>query len=264
MTSSRYPLLAILAIAGAFPASALDSFAVASVKLSANQNPIPGQGGLGPPIPSKPVASLSIDHATLQGMLSRAYSLRITSIVGPGWIESAYYDVNAKVPPGAGREKIAEMLRNLLTQRFDLRVRLETRIVDGWALVAGPLPLKLTPTSLPVDPADSDPEGVPGRNIRFGVEGAQMKITAKGDSMEGLAKLIVGELDEPVQDKTGVKGVFDFTLQGEKTNPAEMFSHIDAASVKRSLRPYGLDLVRQKGEKITLHVDSGNKNPKPN
>jgi uncharacterized protein (TIGR03435 family) len=83
-------------------------------------------------------------------------------------------------------------------------------------------------------------------------------------AVQGLANGIWGEIGQPVQDLTGLKGVFDITLEGETDNPADVLVGMSAASTKKSLRSYGLDFVRQKIQVNTLRVDSANKTPTPN
>ena len=61
-------LLIVVMTAHAWSAPLEDGFEVASVKLSANQNAKPGLGGI-PPIPSGPIATLSLSHATFRGLL---------------------------------------------------------------------------------------------------------------------------------------------------------------------------------------------------
>jgi len=248
----------------AWPAS-LDGggFEAASVKLSANQDAVRGVGGLAP-IPSGPIATLSLPHGTFRGLLMSAYGLRYLSIEGPSWIDSTYYDVAAKVPSGAHRQQVAEMLQRLLIERFGMSVRWQTRIENGWALVAGSAPLKLKKTDLAGDAADWGPNGAPNSYSRLVTKERTRTITLKGFSMQGLASSVWGEVREPVQDLTGLKGAFDITLEGETDNPADFMAGMSAASVKESLRRYGLDLVRQKVQVKTLRVDSANRIPKPN
>jgi uncharacterized protein (TIGR03435 family) len=239
-----------------------DGFEVASVKLSANQNAVPGVGGI-PPIPSGPIATLSLSHATFRGLLMRAYGVRYSSIIGPSWIDSIYYDVTAKVPSGARGQQVAQMLQKLLAERFGLSVRWDTNIVSGWAIAAGSAPLKLKKTSLAVT-ADLEPDGVPNRYPMLTRKDSTRTLLMKGFSMQGLANGIWGEIGQPVQDLTGLKGAFDITLEGETDNPEDILVGMSAASVKKSLRSYGLDFVRQKVQVKTLRVDSANKTPTPN
>jgi uncharacterized protein (TIGR03435 family) len=246
----------------AWPAPLKDGFEVASVKLSANQNDVRGAAG-SPPIPSGPIAILSLPHATFRGLLMRAYGVRYLSIIGPSWIDSVYYDVTAKVPSGARGPQVAQMLQKLLAERFGLSVRWETKSVNGWAIVAGSGPLKLEKTSLAVT-ADLEPDGVPNRYPRLTRKDSMRTLLMKGFSMQGLANGVWGEIGQPVQDLTGLKGAFDVTIEGETDNPADVLVGMSAASVKKSLRSYGLDFVRQKVQVKTLRVDSANKTPTTN
>jgi uncharacterized protein (TIGR03435 family) len=176
-------------------------------------------------------------------------------------MESTYFDVNAKVPAGAGAKQIAAMLQSLLTERFEMRVRWETKLVDGWALVTGHSPLKIARTSLPGSPTDADPDGVPTRVVAFMHKAGTLSVVHKGISMQGLAKDLWVEVNEPVQDFTGLKGAFDITLEGDEESPA---SPVSVSSMRRALRACGLDLVRQKVQKTTLLIESASKKPKAN
>lgn len=247
----------------AWSASFNDGFEVASIKLSANQNAVPGVAGM-PPIPSGPISTLSLSHATLHGLLMRAYGVRYSSVTGPSRMDSTYYDVVAKVPPGAGRQQVQDMLQKLLVERFAMRVGWETTLVSGWALVTGPAPLKLKKTDLPVDPADLEPDGAPNRYLSLSRHDRMRTITMKGSSMQGLVNAVWSEVGEPVEDLTGLKGAFDITLEGETDSPEDIMVGMSAASVKECQRGYGLDLVRQKVQIKTLRVDSANRTPKPN
>jgi uncharacterized protein (TIGR03435 family) len=260
-TFSSLLLLVIMMTAHfAWAAPLNDGFEVASVKLSAKQEAILGLGGA-PPIPSGAIATLSLPHATMRGLLMRAYGVRYLSIVGPSWIDSTYYDVTAKVPSGVRGQQVAEMLQKLLAERFDLRVQWETKAVGGWALVAGSVPLKLKKTTLV---GDFEPDGTRNRYPMLKRTDRMRTLVLKGFSMQGLANTIWGEVGDPVQDVTGLKGAFDITLEGETDNAADIMVGMSAASVIKSLRSYGLDLVRQKVQVKTLRLDSANRIPKPN
>jgi len=156
------------------------------------------------------------------------------------------------------------MLQKLLVERFGLSVRWETKTVSGWALMAGSAPLKLKKTDLAGGAADLEPDGLPNRYSKMTSKDDMRTILMKGFSIQGLANAAWAEVGEPVQDLTGLKGAFDITLEGETDNPADIMAGMSAASVKKSLRSYGLDFVRQKVQVKTLRVDSANKTPTPN
>jgi uncharacterized protein (TIGR03435 family) len=116
-------------------------------------------------------------------------------------------------------------------------------------------------TTLPGEPTDFDPDGVPGRSISFTYKAGGATVVSKGLSMHGLAQDLWVDLAQPVQDFTGLKGAFDITLEDDResiTAPASL------ASMKKALRAYGLDLVRRKIQTKTLRVESAMKTPKPN
>jgi uncharacterized protein (TIGR03435 family) len=262
MNTHRYLLFGIAAVTLTSYAwsDSSQEFIAASVKLSANQNDIAGVWG-GPPIPTEPVSTLNLTHAKLQGLLSEAYSLRIFQISGPSWIESTYYDVTAKVPKGAGRLQMSEMLQKLLSERFQMQVRLETKESNGWALVVGRPPLKLKRTSLPGEPTVDHPDGVPGRWSSHEFGSGTRKDVNHGESMHGLALTLWAQVGEPVQDVTGLKGAYDFTLELEGV---ERMASPSPASVWRALRECGLDLVRRRVQAKRLIVESATKTPTPN
>jgi len=65
----------------------------------------------------------------------RAHQVRYEQISGPAWIESARYDLVATVRPGATREQVNEMLKNLLLERFKLALHHEIRNFPVYELV---------------------------------------------------------------------------------------------------------------------------------
>jgi len=265
MNTHRYLLFGIAAVtltSYAWSGSSQE-FIVASVKLSAQQNDIAGDFGIGPAIPTGPVATLRFPHTTLQGLLGRAYSLRVFQVSGPSWIEHTYYDVTAAVPKGAGRSQMAEMLQKLLAERFQMTVRLETKESNGWALVVGRPPLKLKRTSLPGKPTVDDPESVPDSGVTIEFSPGTKKVIRRGASMYGLALSLWGAMGEPVQDATGLKGAYDFTLEFEQ-GEGERMTSVSPASARRALRECGLDLVRRQIQTKRLVVDSATKTPIPN
>ncbi len=183
-------------------------------------------------------------------------------ISGPPWIERTYYDVTAKAPEGASRLQIVEMLRKLLSERFQMKVRFEAKESNGWALVVGRSPVKLKPTSLPGEPTVDFPDGVPKRwsSTRFGSAGR--KEAFYGESMHGLALDLWGELGgDPVQDLTGLTGAYDFTLDLEGVDRLESPSPY---SERKALGALGLDLVRQRVQTKRLIVESATMTPIPN
>jgi len=101
--------------------------------------------------------------ATLQALLISAYGVKTDQILGPGWIESERYDIEAKVPPGSTRPQFILMLQNLLADRFKVTLHKDTKEFSVYELTVAKDGPKLKPS--PIDP-DYKPlaEGTPLRN----------------------------------------------------------------------------------------------------
>jgi uncharacterized protein (TIGR03435 family) len=59
------------------------------------------------------------------------------------------YDIAATVPPGATREQLNLMLRNLLAQRFELTLHHQQKEFPEWELTIAKGGPKLKPTAYP-------------------------------------------------------------------------------------------------------------------
>lgn len=67
-------------------------------------------------------------YATLRELIEAAYGVEENQVVdGPGWVDSAHFEVNARVPDGMAIGDVQAMLQSLLQERFNLVVRREQR-----------------------------------------------------------------------------------------------------------------------------------------
>ncbi len=110
------------------------------------------------------------------------------------------YDLVAKAGRKAGRAEIMQMLKALLADRFKLKVHRETKELRVYSLVTGKDGPKLHASE---DDGDSDTERAAGGGLTF-----------KRTSMPALAEFLSGlaSIQRPVLDRTGIRGVFNFTL----------------------------------------------------
>ena len=174
------------------------------------------------------------------------FPLRDDQVVGgPGWINSKYYDVDAKIEDSLAEQfrqhpeqlggQLRLMLRSMLADRFKLRVSHATKELPAYALVAakgGPkfLDQKMMPgdsypsLSTPNQPARGQP-CVPKVGWACG---------ARYMSMRELAIFLSGlpEMTRPVIDQTGLKDTYFIHLEYEHTHrPASMFNAQDGGRV---------------------------------
>ena len=54
---------------------------------------------------------------------------------GPAWFDRELFDINATASSGATREDMLLMVRSLLAERFGLRLHIDSRPLDAFALV---------------------------------------------------------------------------------------------------------------------------------
>jgi uncharacterized protein (TIGR03435 family) len=103
---------------------------------------------------------ITASRVTLLNVLERAYGVQADQISGPGWLAEEYYDIAAKLAPGATEEQLRLMLQNLLTERFKLALHREKKEFPAWNLVVAKDGSKLKTTGYP-DAKLGPGEGVP-------------------------------------------------------------------------------------------------------
>lgn len=82
----------------------------------------------------------SVDLALLIGI---AYRLPEDQIPGPGWLADERFAIAAKLPEGASKNQVPEMLLTMLAERFKMAVHREQKVRPVYTLVVGKGPLKL-------------------------------------------------------------------------------------------------------------------------
>ncbi len=196
--------LAVLALTIGSAAHA-QKFEVASIKPNAaNDNRVM--------IRMAPGGRFTATGVPLKMLIAQAYGVRPFQISGgPGWIETDGWDVNAKMEDGAPDrvppEQVQALLRNLLEERFGLKVRRESKESSGYALVQGKNGPKLKQVEATARAGAAGPPGA--ARIRMG----RGLIQAEGMSMQLLAQQLSNQLGRPVVDKTGLAGAYEVELK---------------------------------------------------
>jgi uncharacterized protein (TIGR03435 family) len=166
------------------------SFEVTSVK--------PNKSGSNDSSTNTTNGSITAENVSLRQLIFRAYGVSGYSLSGPAWLGDDKFDISAKQPGGASRDQMQAMLRSLLAERFGLVAHFEQKSLSGYALVPGKKPPTLH---------DKPPNA--GVNTHSGGG----RLNATNVSMADLAGLLARQLDQPVQDQTGLAGVTDVTLE---------------------------------------------------
>jgi uncharacterized protein (TIGR03435 family) len=163
---------------------------------------------------------------SLRTLVFLAYRLQFYQLTTPEWMDKVSFDVVAKVPAGATQNDLRVMLQDLLAERFALKVHQESRAAAGYLLRVGKGGPKLKP-SPPLSPdadtsfpkrfdVDKDgflvlPTGV-ANMITFPTGSGISRATAGRQSMGALCTWLGRQLQQPVQDGTGLAGLYDFHL----------------------------------------------------
>jgi uncharacterized protein (TIGR03435 family) len=191
-------------------------------------------------------------NVPLRFCLEWAYDLKDYEVSGPDWIKSENrYDIVANAP-GASDNEMRLMLQTLLTERFQMKLHRETKTLDVYSLLPGKGAPKVKEAS--ADEQTSLGPG-PGNGAMFTKQ-----------PISRLTFLLTRRMDRPVIDLTGLKGLYDFTLDlsglGFNGNPPEDTS---APSIFTTVQEnLGLRLEAQKAPIQVLIVDRAEKIPTAN
>jgi uncharacterized protein (TIGR03435 family) len=159
------------------------------------------------PTPDPPVRTgmfpkpglLNVGNYTLKRLIAEVYRVKTYQLVGgPAWIDTDHFDIVAKAPDGAKFGEMIQMLIPLMEDRFQLKLRRETREMPIYALTVAPKGVRMKPA------AADEKKG-------FSINGTSVQ--GFKVSMRMLADILGGQLDRPVRDESGLAGEFAFMLK---------------------------------------------------
>ncbi len=203
-------------------------------------------------------------NLTLKELIMMAYRLRKEQVFGgPAWTGSEHFDIQAKYEAAAAldskqpltdaqkeekQRQFEERIRSLLVDRFQLSVKLETKEMPVYVMVAAKGGPKLQPAK------DSS-------NDRHGTRSRRGTLTGTSSDLENLANALGYQFDRPVLDKTGIKGRFDYQLDWTPDPPPGATpTEISGPSIFTALQDQlGLKLESQKVEMPFLTIERAEK-----
>ncbi len=142
----------------------------------------------------------------LNVVLMTAFNVKGDQIIGPSWLDSDCFTIDAKMPAGATKDQLPSLLQALLVERFGLVAHKESREKQGFALVVD----KNGPKVKASDMNSPDTIRNAGR-VQFGATLNSSGI--KGSmTMATLARLLSNRLKAPVEDLTGLQGKYDVDI----------------------------------------------------
>lgn len=212
----------------------------------------------------------SCTNIPLTTIIGIAYGVRQDLISGgPGWVNSTGFDVEAKVAGSdleafkklSPRQRFA-LLQSLLAERFQLKVRHETKVLPMYDLVVakgGPKLKVAPPADQPSDAPPDAPKDLTSAKLRGRMTMGPGMFKGEALPMKALANNLSSILEHTVVDKTGLSGDYDFDLKWtpEDAAPAADNGAADSgASIFTAVQEQlGLKLQSTKGPVNTLVID---------
>ena len=154
-----------------------------------------------------PGGRFAASNVSLRMLLKEAYGMRDFQIENtPKWFDSERYDVSAKSEKASSSEELSEMLQTLLADRFRLKMHTEERELQAYALAIGKNGPKLKEAQ-----AGESSIGVKFRGMGH-LTGARASMEQLAEALSDVRLNGRAMLERPVLDRTGLTGIYDFTL----------------------------------------------------
>jgi uncharacterized protein (TIGR03435 family) len=201
-------------------------------------------------------AMVRYSNVSLKILIAMAYRFDSRLVQGgPAWLDEQPYDLTAKLPPGVSKDRVPEMLRTLLAERFHLVLRRETKEQRVYFLVVAKNGAKLT-KARSAEGKDLDQvrgDHPPSQITSGGIMGHSM-------TMRTLAGNLAILLKTQVVDHTGLTGTFDIDLRYTPEESKDPGPSLFAA-IQEQL---GLKLETGKGPVEVLVVEGAERIPTGN
>jgi uncharacterized protein (TIGR03435 family) len=248
-TAFMFGLLDVPEVRGQSQATPKLEFEVASIK--PHDPVVPAQGMRIDP------DGITYSRVTLYECIKAAFSVYGYQISGADSfgeiVISDRYDVVAKAGHTTNKAEVMQMLQALLEERFKLKVHRETKEIPVYALVVGKNAPKLLAS-----------EGDGASNMARAIGGG---LTFDRTSMPNLAEFLSGldSIHRPVLDRTGIQGLFKFTLtpfDGQLADPsgaADKRALFTWPTIFTDIQSLGLKLESTKAPVEMLRIDHAEK-----
>lgn len=202
-------------------------------------------------------------NLSLRTLISDAYGVQeflIDDRAMPDWVRSDRWDVTAKPPADVtGVGPFPGMLQRLLSDRFALRIRSEPRQLPAYRL-ARVRPDRLGPALVPFTGECQTPQRSEGErcwlSIKLSIQSSSIEAVGYEWAAIGLARHLMGGLERPILDGTGLTGPFNVHLRwvpGLQASPGDG----DSVTLFTALREQlGLELTSVTATTDVLVIES--------
>jgi len=187
-------------------------------------------------------AQVRISSMTLRDFVGMAYGPNIAEVTGPDWIGTERYELQATLPEGAKQTDLGEMMQALLTERFQLKFHRDKKDTPVYVLSVGKGPLKLKESADAPAPAAngfnvSGTGSAAGVSVNLGNGSfytfANNRLEGQRISMPTLVDMLSAYIDKRMMDQTGLKGVYDMSVE---VTPEDYRSMLIQAGTKSGMK----------------------------
>jgi uncharacterized protein (TIGR03435 family) len=166
-----------------------------------------------------------VTNLPMKIILQIAYGFDAPLVGAPDWVGNTFYTIQARSDEAADA-KLAQLtanevrlekrnaLRMLLAERLGLKTHLETRNSSIYNLVVDKGGVKMQVVPPPPPPADGEaPPPPPATDVQAHGSQHGLEFDATNASMRAVAGVLSSMVEAPVVDKTGLTGIYNYTLQ---------------------------------------------------
>jgi len=221
-----------------------------------------------------PPGRLTAVNVPLRFVIRQAYRVPEARIIGgPAWVDTERFDILSTALTNANVDTVRAMLRTLLSERFGLVVHSEIREMPVYVLRLARTNATLGPH---LRPSTTDCSGrgstVVAGQVQCGIMVSQGpgsgSLRGGSATIDNFVRLLGDFLDRPLNDGTGLTGLFDlelqFTAERSSTPGAAVPGGVatasipdDVPSVFTALREQmGLKLEAEKGRADVWVIDA--------
>ena len=232
--AARHRFAAILAVVGVLSAGTAAAQQPAHFEAAAIRPGTPQPGMNFGTSGGSPGGTYRIMNMPLRQWLLVGLSVQDYALKAPAWLDSARFDLNAKLPnQPVTKTSMAEMMRSLLVERFALQWHEEPQTVNGYELV--------------VDKKVLAPPATFAERLMGGGGRSSGNGTVNGTNMpiSQLAETLAAALGRPVVDATHLSGGYDIKLLWRPDTDAMV------ASERQNGKQYGIDVDNLPGSVFT-------------
>jgi uncharacterized protein (TIGR03435 family) len=246
-------------------------FEVASIRPSGPNSARGSDGGPGSHDPTR----YTFGRAELAILIMIAYDVQEFQVSSKQALDRDEFDLAAKLPPNTTKAAFRAMLRNLLIERFHIKLHIESRGFPAFEMVLAKGGAKLgTEANIRLASEEGFPPlapGKPGLNARNSISDGHLLIRIRGQQqpLSRLAGVLRIGAQRPIVDKTGLSGRYDFALKfssdlpnGATNNAAEPSGVPDLSAALRE--QLGLQLNEKKLAFDVVVVESFDRQPTEN